>query len=145
MMRVLKAAAVCLGLAVAPAAAQIPAVIHQEGLLNDAAGIPLAGPVDLTFRFYAAAAGGVALWTEDHGDVDLYDGYYSVLLGSVRALDPSVVAQARFVTIEVDRRGELVPRVPLAAVPFAFIARDVAGGKVDAGSVRIQGNLVIDD
>ncbi len=128
-----------------PAWAQVPAEMHQEGLLQAANGIPLEGPVDLRFRLYQNAAGGAALWTEDHRGVEVFDGYYSVLLGSQRALDPTLVAQARFLTVAVDGGAELLPRVRLASVPFALLAQDVIGGKVDARNVRIAGNLVIDD
>ena len=48
-------------LAASLAAAATPRVLHYEGRLTDAAGVPLAGPVTLTFTFHGAPAGGAAL------------------------------------------------------------------------------------
>lgn len=144
--RVLTAAAAAAGLWLAvPAQAQVPGVIHQEGLLRDAQGLPVEGRPDLTFRFYADAVGGVALWTETHRDVELFEGYYSVQLGSEARLSDAVLAGARYLSVQVDNAAELVPRVPVASVPFAMLAGGVAGGKVDASSVSVAGNAVIDD
>ncbi len=43
--------------------AQIPQTMSYQGLLTDAAGIPVAdGPVDLTFKLYDAATDGTLLW-----------------------------------------------------------------------------------
>ena len=71
--------ALCAGAALAQ-----PALINQEGVLIDAAGNPVAGQQQLTFRAYDAPVGGAALWTEVQ-PVTPVEGYYSALLGSVAA------------------------------------------------------------
>jgi hypothetical protein len=139
------AAAAGLWLGAPAAQAQVPGIIAQEGLLYDAQQLPVQGTPDLTFRFYAANAGGAALWTETHANVDLFDGYYSVQLGSVAPIATNMLAGARFMTVEVDNNGELLPRLALSAVPFAMISNTLIGGKVDAAAVAIAGNAVIDD
>lgn len=51
---------------------------------------------------------------------------------------------AQYLTVRVNNGAELTPRVRLASVPFAMVARSVVGGGVDAAQVRVGGNLVID-
>lgn len=127
----------------AGAAAEVPRVIHQEGLLTNARGEPLGGPVDLVFHLYAAAEGGAPVWSEEHRGVRLTEGYYSVLLGSVRALTGDTLLRARYLAIQVGA-AELQPRTPLAATPFALVAERVEGGPVNATQIAVGGRVVVD-
>jgi hypothetical protein len=117
--------------------------MHQEGVLLDADGVPIPGPVSLTFRIYAAANGGAPVWTESFNGVVLTEGYYSALLGSTVPLTPAVLAQGTYLSIAVNN-AELAPRTRLVSVPFALVAQSVSGGSVTATQVTVGNRLVID-
>jgi cytoskeletal protein CcmA (bactofilin family) len=134
----LAAGAACIPAASAQSA---PGLMHQEGVLIDNAGNPLAGPVNLRFQLFAADAGGVAVWTENYNAVALTEGYYSALLGSVTPLTPAIVTQGRYLQITVNGT-DLTPRTRLASVPYALLATSVYGGPVVAQSVAILVNNV---
>lgn|GEM_PF-5648227 len=112
----------------APASAAIaPEAIHYQGRFTDPGGLPLEGPVDLRFRLFPVAAGGTALWSEDHTGVSLNDGVASVLLGSIVAFPPTAFSSpVRFLEITVDGEA-LAPRLSVASVPFAFEADRLDG------------------
>lgn len=136
---------VCILVTAGSAQAQIPTLIHQEGLIVDAQGSALAGPVDLRFSLYAAEMNdNRAIWTEAHADVPLFDGYYSVLLGGQAALTGDVVVRAPWLGLGIDGAAELQPRRRFASVPYALVAGEVRG-LVNATRVLVAGNVVIDD
>ena len=66
---------------------QIPQEMTFQGFLTDNAGLPLTGQYDLTFRICDANAGGNVLWTEDQAGVDVDNGLFSVVLGSVTPIN----------------------------------------------------------
>ena len=125
------------------AAAQIPGQIHQEGLLLDANGLPVTGPVTLRFALYNVDGGGNAQWTEDFNGVALTEGYYSVLLGQTTALTPAQILAAQFLQVNVNAQP-LLPRTRLVAVPMALAALSVSGGPVSATTVTVGARQVID-
>ena len=129
-------------LLVAPALAEVPAVVVQEGVLFDNRGAPLGGPVDLVFRLFDEPQGGQRIWQESHREVELVAGYYSVVLGADEALTPAVLDRATHFEVVADG-GVLSPRIQLGSVPFALVARDVQGGTVDVTTIRIDGEEVI--
>ena len=63
-------------------AASIPRVVGYIGLLTDASGEPMAGPVNLELRLYDAASEGSLLFTETHLAVPLQNGVFAVAIGS---------------------------------------------------------------
>ncbi len=139
-----RAALVALLVAIGGAAqAQVPGLVNQEGLLVDEDGLPIEGDVDLGFALYAQAQGGAPIWSETHRGVALQGGYYSVLLGATVPLTPAVVSGAQYLQLEVDG-DRLEPRTRLAAVPYALVAQSLRGGAVDAVTVAVGGNVVID-
>lgn len=129
-----------------PAGAQVPDFMHQEGLLVDQNGLPLAGPVGLRFSLYDRDVGGNRVWTETHNNTSLLEGYYTVMLGSQQALSATIVSRAPYLAVSVDGGAELTPRVVFGTVPFAFIAQSLASGAdLDIGSLAVAGNAVIND
>ncbi len=125
----------------AVAFAQVPQIIIQEGVLS---GDDVGDEVDLVFSFYARAAGGEAIWEEDHDGIELGDGgYYTVALGSVEELTDADLLQAGYMGVSVDGEA-LSPRIRLGSSPFARIARSLSGGTVDASSISVGGEVVID-
>ena len=72
--------------------AQIPKTITYQGVLTDAAGQPLLGPVDLELRIYDAifALPADALYMETHNAVAVDAGLFNVVIGSVTPYDFAV-------------------------------------------------------
>lgn len=126
----------------------LPNQFVQEGLVLDRNGAPLAGPHTITLRLYAGAAGGAPLFEETHQQVQLFEGYYAVQVGSIRALDAALFARPELhMGISIDGGAELAPRTPLTKVPAAFVA-DVATnvtGNITPRTVSVGGNVVINE
>ena len=112
------------------AAAEMPGKMSYQGVLEDSTGSVVAdGDYDLTFRIYADSTGGAALW-EEARTLSVERGVFNALLGSVTALDLDF-ASPYWLGISVGEEPELLPRVALAASPYAFraaIADSVVGG-----------------
>jgi hypothetical protein len=151
-----------LGLALAslgagPALAAPPVPPDQvafSGVLVDAGGVPLAGPVDLTARLYDAASGGTLLFKQSFSSVELSDGHYTLSLSptgeatdspanplttSLRsALTGDLAAgPGRFVEITLDTDPPLA-RVQLVLVPYALQADHAATSDVATQSLDTQ-------
>ena len=96
-----------------PAWAQNSAVtMTYQGTLQDAGGQAITGTRAVTFRLYAARAGGEAVWTEAHPEVDVVDGQFTAVLGSIQALAPELAGQARlYLGVQVGEDVELTPRM----------------------------------
>jgi hypothetical protein len=103
----------------------IPPYINYQGILTDDTGMPLDGLHDLTFKIYNDSTGGVALWTEVHPDVEVDDGLFNVILGKTTSfLDSLGVDDDPWMAIQVDTDPEIIPRMELTSVPYAFTARE---------------------
>jgi hypothetical protein len=135
--RVLLAFVCCLGLA--PLLnAQVPSVLNYQGRLLSEEG-PASGTYRVTFALYPEADGGTAGWTESH-DVEVVDGVFNVLLGSLSPLSPALVGAAGelYLGIKVEGDAEMRPRLRLASTPFALRAGEadgVATGAVGAAAL----------
>jgi hypothetical protein len=117
-------------------AAVIPQQVRYVGAFANRAG----DTVEATFRIYATAEGGEALWTETQQVAVKADGSYSVLLGaaSQSGLPQSVFAagQARWLGVSIDS-AESLPRTALSSVAYAMKAGDAetVGGVAAANLV----------
>ena len=66
---------------------QIPQTLSYQGVLTDANGTLVPdGKYTLTFKLFDAAAGGMAIWSENQ-EVFIQNGLFNVALGSVSPLD----------------------------------------------------------
>jgi hypothetical protein len=117
-------------------AAVIPQQVRYMGAFANRGG----DTVEATFRIYATAEGGQALWTETQQVAVKADGSYSVLLGaaSESGLPQGVFAggQARWLGVTVDS-AEALPRTALSSVAYAMKAGDAetVGGVAAANLV----------
>lgn len=123
----------------APSAASTGTIAYQ-GRLADTAGAPLTGTYNMTFRLYSAASGGTPLWEEQWtgaNSVQVSDGLFNVILGSLAAIPQNVVAanSSLFLGITVGTDSEMVPRVQLGSVPFAVQALTVPNGSVTTAKI----------
>jgi hypothetical protein len=118
----------------APTAASTGTIAYQ-GRLADAGGAPLTGAYSMIFRLYNIATGSTPLWSEQWtgpNSVQVSDGLFNVMLGSMTAIPPNVVTgnSNLWLGITVGSDDEMLPRVQLGSVPFAVQALTVPDGSV---------------
>jgi hypothetical protein len=102
-----------------------PGLVSYQGYLTDTDGMPMEGPIDLSFGLYPTVNGGEAIWSETQPNVPVTEGYFHVLLGSVNPLSAADFSSSeRYLQVGVDDGGGLVelPRQRLASVPYAMQA-----------------------
>ena len=103
-------------------AQNVPGVLDHQGFLTDAQGAPITSTLQITFRIYDAPTGAGVLWQEDL-QVSISAGLYHVLLGETNAFDSSLFdGSERYLAIEVNQDGEMVPRQRITSMPYAFTA-----------------------
>ncbi len=132
--------------------ADVPQTISHQGILTDEDGVAV--PDDdyqLMVRLYTTPSDGTPLWTETH-TVQTEQGIFHVMLGSQSTLDLPF-DQPYWLGMSVEGGAELVPRVALAASPYALraaVADDVSGGYMDQDWLmsgldvyRLSGNVGI--
>lgn len=101
----------------------VPAVMNYQGMLGDSQGDPLTGNYAMTFKVYATAQGGAALWEETQA-VTVTNGLFNVYLGDVVALSESLFdGQNLYLGVTVGTDEEMAPRLRMASVPYAFGAQ----------------------
>ena len=109
--------------------------IAYQGRLADADGTPITDTVNMEFRLYDVASGGIFLWEElwtGSNGVQVSDGLFNVMLGSLTPIPQSVITghDSLFLGITVGTDDEMTPRVQLGSVPFAVQALTVPDGSV---------------
>ena len=117
------------------AASTSTGTIAYQGRLADADGTPITDTVNMEFRLYDVASGGIFLWEElwtGSNSVQVSDGLFNVMLGSLDPIPQSVITghDSLFLGITVGTDDEMVPRVQLGSVPFAVQALTVPDGSV---------------
>lgn len=140
-------------LATATGRAEVPQILHYQGYLTNSVGEPVDCPdvitcpdatFDLTFRLYTSQQSAVALWSETHAGVGIVAGVFDAHLGSLIALDPSLLDGPRWLGVEINDTGELEPRQALRATAYAIRAAhaedaDRLGGLVPAAYATVEG------
>lgn len=114
--------ALTLGLTLTAHAA-IPHVINFQGKATNTAGAPLDGAYALTIRIYDAQEDGNKEWEEVHSAVQITNGIFQVLLGSVTALDLDF-NEDYWISVQIDSDSEMSPRTRLASVGYAYTAKE---------------------
>ncbi|MEZ4867545.1 MAG: hypothetical protein R3C14_39830 [Caldilineaceae bacterium] len=136
-----------LSLIAAPSAATTSTgTIAYQGRLANSSGEPLTQTVNMTFRLYAAANGGAPLWEEGWtgaNSVQVSDGLFNVMLGSVNPIGQSVITgnSNLFLGITVGTDSEMSPRVQLGSVPFATQALTVPDGSITMAKLAADVSL----
>ena len=109
--------------------------IPYQGRLADASGNPITGKQNMEFRLYDVPVGGVPLWEEfwtGANSVDVSDGLFSVMLGSVNTGLAAAVQghNSLYLGITVGTDSEMTPRVQLGSVPFSIWSLTVADNSI---------------
>lgn len=135
-------------LMVSVAQAQVPEIIAYQGYLTDNDGSAIDDEAaTLTFRLWSESAesgnGAPPLWTEEHVNVLVSEGVFSVMLGSVEGLQDVAFDAPLWLGVTVGGAGseELAPRVALGATPYSLRARSISDGAVTSSSIA-DGHVV---
>ncbi|MCM2264659.1 MAG: hypothetical protein NDI73_05640, partial [Desulfuromonadales bacterium] len=112
----------CGVLCLLPPAHAAPALVNYQGALAGANGVPLDGPVTVTFAIHEAPVAGVPLWQEVQV-VQVQQGAFAVLLGSETPFPEDLFAADALWLELVVGSETLAPRQRLASVPYALNAR----------------------
>lgn len=141
----------------AEAAQTVPYKVNFQGRLTNGSGNAMAdGSYNMKFRLYSVLSGGSPVWTETRettNRVAVTNGLFSVQLGDVTALSPSVFTnQPLYFEIELPTTATatcstascanfngteiMTPRRPLGASPYAMNADTLDG--IDATSFARQ-------
>ena len=136
------------------AAQTIPYKINFQGRLTNSAGNLMPdGLYNMKFRIFDASTAGTQLWTETRDTtnrVQITNGLFSVQLGDVTALSPSLFTSASPIFFEIElptpatatcttsacgvfTEGAMAPRNPLGATAYAFNADTIDG--IDGASL----------
>jgi hypothetical protein len=110
------------------AIAEIPRTISYQGILTDTeTSEPLIGSVTLTVRLYTQAFCDDtdtenAIWEETHENVQLSNGVFNIVLGSINDLDEQTVSfdQPYCIGITIGDGTELPDRIPLTSSPYSL-------------------------
>jgi len=129
--------------------AAVPSLLNYQGILKDDLGDPQTGTFSVTFRIYPTPVGGpVPLWEETQNVTSDALGLFNVLLGTSVALDESIFsASDRWLGIDVEGDGEMIPRIQFVTVAYAHrvaTVADATGGRID-GEIAIHGAGFTDD
>jgi len=122
---------VCLFL-VLTALAAVPNQITYQGRLTDENGVTVADDnYSVIFNIYGIDVGGLVLWS-DTMVVATHSGLFTALLGSERALSPTIFnGTTRYLGIALLGDAEMTPRTPIVSVPYAMVAGNAVTGDVD--------------
>jgi len=111
------------------ALAEVPGLMNYQGTLTDGAGVALDTTVAMTFSIYDDSTPGTQVWTETQGSVEVSNGVFNILRGSVNAIADTVFnGPDRWLAVQVGGDVELVPRQRIASVGYAFTAGSSAAG-----------------
>lgn len=107
-----------------------------QGRLADSAGNPITDTVPMIFRLYNSADGAaVPLWEEQWtgpNSVQVSDGLFNVMLGSVTPISQSIVTDNGnlWLGITAGTDDEMTPRIQLGSMPFAVQALTVPDASI---------------
>lgn len=128
---------------------EIPQLINYQGMLTQSGGTsPVQdGQYNLTFKIYGSLSGDDSLWWEHHSNVQVTNGLFNIILGSINPISASVFDDTlRYLGIAVGSDPELSPRSRLTSVSYAYralvadsavvaVSAPTGGGWTDDGTV----------
>ena len=118
----------------------VPPYLNYQGMLRDAEGKPISGVHKLTFRIYKDVTAPLpeALWVEEHTEVTVREGQFSVLLGNTQPIPPDLFSSPdRFIGVTVAPLDEMVPRQRFASAPYAMLADHATALTAPNGSAHV--------
>ena len=106
--------------------------INYQGYLTDSTGAPVNDAVDIQVRLYDVETGGTALWTETHTGVQVSDGLFALLLGSVTAFPDHLFKDndTLWLGVSVGSDSEMTPREQLSSAPYVLSSDSIPAGVI---------------
>ncbi|MBL0174486.1 MAG: hypothetical protein IPP94_04320 [Ignavibacteria bacterium] len=104
----------------------IPQSMSYQGYVTDLTGTPVAdGNYNFTFTLWTSDVAGASVWTENHTNVQVSKGLFTVQLGRGNPAMPLTIAfdQQLYLGIRIGADPELTPRVRLATSAYTFRAK----------------------
>jgi hypothetical protein len=109
--------------------------IPVQGRLTDTSGNPINGSYDLTFNLYEVESGGIAVCSDTNMNVEITNGLFSTeIWGNCWG---HITGQQLYLGIVVEGDGEMSPRQPIFATPYAWslipggmISSTIGGGPI---------------
>ena len=130
--------------------------LSYQGDLRNAIGRPINENLPLTFRFYDSIESTTPLWEENHENVEIRAGKFTVNLGIYREITVAIAQSPElYLGISVARGREFTPRMKVTSTLRALWAEvanqasvadhalDVAGEHIHPASVSIGEQAVI--
>nr|HMN27048.1 hypothetical protein [Caldilineaceae bacterium] len=114
----------------------VPPYLTYQGMVRDPEGKLQEGAHKITFRIYdrLSAPPSDAIWVEEHAEVMVHNGFFSVLLGQSTPLSPALFASPdTFIGVTVDPFAESMPRQRFASMPYAIYADHASALKAPDG------------
>ena len=118
-----------------------PPLIPYRGVITNASGAPLVGPISTIFALYTAPSGGVPVWVDIKTVHAGAAGGFVVLLGGTTEfpMDLFVTDEARWLGVQPNGEPEQ-PRVGFTRMPCTLEATDTdPGGRRPLSAVRLGG------
>jgi hypothetical protein len=102
----------------------VPNMLNYQGYLADSAdSAAVTDTLQMTFRLYNADMGGSERWSEDHTDVPVIGGLFSVLLGEVTPF-PEGLFDGSTLWLQTEVGAEVLsPRKPLVSMAYSVRAQ----------------------
>jgi len=101
----------------------VPGQLNYQGYLADAAdSAAVTATLEMTFRLFDSETKGAELWSETHAMVEVSEGLFQVLLGSVTSF-PTNLFDGSLLWLQTEVGTEiLVPRKPLVSAAYSQMA-----------------------
>ena len=103
--------------------AGIPRTMSYQGLLTNPDGSIVDDDFyNLNFKMYNVASGGSELWLENHSSVEVTNGIFNVILGSIMIFNTDIIdfSEKYWLGISIDGGIELSPRVGLTSSAYSI-------------------------
>ncbi|MBA3665135.1 MAG: hypothetical protein H0W61_13120 [Bacteroidetes bacterium] len=124
---------------------QAPKLINYQGIVRNAAGIPVTSPVKLKFEIFPVNAGGTSVYTEVQSTTTNSLGLFSTQIGKNSALNINWSTGSWFLQVSVDTTNSgssfsTIGRQQMVSVPYALYAENA--GTAPSPSVTFSNNVL---
>ena len=100
----------------------VPALLNYQGYLATADSGAVNETLAMTFRVYDSSTGGTQLWSETHPAVEVSNGQFFILLGSVTSF-PTNLFDGRILYLQMEVGSEVFsPRKAIVSVAYSQMA-----------------------
>ena len=128
--------------------AQLMPTLSIQGILKKANGVAVDdGTYNLTFKLYETPTGGMSIWSETQGALEVSSGIYSATLGANPAFPLNVAFNTLYYLGVTVGSAELTPRILLTSAPYALSLigqsnKFPSAGLVQADSIVMKGGAL---